>query len=67
MINIFVKKNLRYTHFPPKVQEVLATWDDDNSGSVSVSELMVAAKAQERMNQENALVKRMLFGAVVVR
>jgi len=58
---------IRYRLFPDAVRDVLATWDDDGSGSISCEELMVAAKAQEKMNQENRLVKRMLFGAVVVR
>jgi hypothetical protein len=33
---------------------------------VSVTELLIAAKAQEKMNQENRLIKQMLYGAIVV-
>jgi hypothetical protein len=37
-----------------------------NSPGVSVTELLIAAKAQEKMNQENRLIKQMLYGAIVV-
>lgn len=58
--------DLDYTHFPPKVKEVMAQWDGDASGSVSVSELVVAAEAQKKMAQENKFMKQMLYFAVVV-
>lgn len=57
---------LDYTKFPPKVQEVLSGWDEDKSGSVSMQELLKAAKAQEKMNQANRLFKVMLLGAILI-
>merc|ERR1719160_567054 len=39
---------LNYKHMPKVVSEVLAAWDVDHSGSVSVSELVTAAEAQQR-------------------
>lgn len=45
-------KELDYTRFPPKIQEVLATWDLDKSGSISVDELMIAAKSQHKMAKQ---------------
>jgi hypothetical protein len=57
---------LHYKHFPEAVKDVLLTWDADRSGSVGVSELVMAAEAQKKMKDENRLVKRLLGGAVVV-
>merc|ERR1719160_2017997 len=46
---------LNYKHMPPAVAEVLSTWDADKSGSVGVSELIMAAEA----------MKKLLIGAVI--
>jgi hypothetical protein len=51
---------LSYKHMPKVVSEVLAAWDADRSGSVSVSELVSAAEAQLRMADENRLIKKLL-------
>merc|ERR1711904_495017 len=53
-------------HMPEAVSKVLATWDADKSGSVGVSELVMAAEAQKKMSEENRLVKKLLVGAVIV-
>ena len=58
--------DLNYKHAPESVAKVLAGWDTDKSGSVSVSELMKAAEAQKKMSAENRLVKKLLVGAVIV-
>jgi len=57
---------IHYNHMPPKVQEVMRSWDHDLSGSVSVVELTAAAKAQAKLQQENRVVKRLLFAAVLM-
>jgi hypothetical protein len=57
---------ISYAHMPEKVQEVMRKWDDDLSGTVSVAELINAAKAQDKLQQENRVVKRLLFAAVIV-
>jgi len=51
---------------PEVVQEVLRKWDHDLSGSVSVGELIGAAKAQQQLAKENRIVKRLLFASVIV-
>lgn len=56
---------LNYKHMPKVVSEVLAAWDVDHSGSVSVSELVVAAEAQQRMSDENRLMKKLLVVAII--
>jgi hypothetical protein len=57
---------LHYKHLPEAVKDVLQTWDADKSGSVGVSELVMAGEAQKKMKEENRLVKRLLGGAVAV-
>jgi len=57
---------VHYSHMPEKVQEVMRMWDNDLSGSVSVDELLEAARAQERIQQENRVVKRALFAMVLI-
>jgi Ca2+-binding EF-hand superfamily protein len=57
---------IHYEHMPEKCKEVLKLWDTDGDGSVSVSELVAAANAQKKMAEENRLVKRLLFAAVIV-
>ena len=57
---------LNYKHMPAAVADVLSGWDADHSGSVGISELIMAAEAQKKMKDENRLVKRLLVGAVVV-
>lgn len=57
---------LNYKHMPKVVAEVLAGWDADRSGSVSVSELVSAAEAQRRLSDENRLMKRLLIVAFFV-
>ena len=57
---------LNYKHLPEVIAGVLAGWDADKSGSVGVSELVMAAEAQKKMNEENRLVKKLLVGAVIV-
>merc|ERR1719420_1757147 len=57
---------LNYKHLPEAVADVLGGWDADKSGSVGVSELVMAAEAQKKMNEENRLVKKLLVGAVIV-
>lgn len=52
---------LNYKHMPKVVSEVLAGWDADRSGSVSVSELVSAAEAQQRLSDENRLMKKLLI------
>eukprot|EP00397_Hematodinium_sp_SG-2012_P000209 GEMP01000209.1.p1 GENE.GEMP01000209.1~~GEMP01000209.1.p1 ORF type:complete len:1308 (+),score=331.81 GEMP01000209.1:111-4034(+) len=59
-------EEIHYSHMPEKVQEVMRMWDHDLSGSVSVLELTAAAKAQEKLQQENRIVKRLLFASVIV-
>merc|ERR1719473_2382334 len=44
---------LNYKHMSPAVAEVLSQWDADNSGSVGISELIMAAEAQKKMAKEN--------------
>jgi hypothetical protein len=56
---------LNYKHLPDAVAKVLAPWDADKSGSVGVSELVMAAEAQKKMSEENRLVKKLLAGAVI--
>ena len=58
--------DLNYKHAPESVAKVLAGWDTDKSGSISVFELMKAAEAQKKMSEENRLVKKLLVGALVV-
>jgi len=58
--------DLDYTKFPQKVQDVLKVWDGDESGSVSVSELALAAESQKKMMKEIKFMKQMLFGACIV-
>merc|ERR1719331_723051 len=58
--------DLNYKHLPEAVAKVLAGWDADKSGSVGVSELVMAAEAQRKMSEENRLVKKLLVGAVIV-
>lgn len=57
---------LYYLNLPEEVQAVLKGWDGDMSGSVSVTELKLAAEAQKALQKENRLAKRLLFGAVIV-
>jgi len=57
---------INYKHMPDAVAKVLAEWDADKSGSVSISELVMAADAQKKMKQENRLVKKLLVGAMIV-
>merc|ERR1719326_2443576 len=57
---------LNYKHLPEAVSKVLSHWDVDKSGSVGVSELVMAAEAQKKMSDENRLVKKLLVGAVIV-
>jgi len=64
-----VSKNtgeIHYEHMPAKVKEVFAMWDHDQSGSVSHGELLSAAKAQQKLQKENRVVKRLLFASVIV-
>eukprot|EP00746_Dinoflagellata_sp_MGD_P129082 gnl/MRDRNA2_/MRDRNA2_63335_c0_seq1.p1 gnl/MRDRNA2_/MRDRNA2_63335_c0~~gnl/MRDRNA2_/MRDRNA2_63335_c0_seq1.p1 ORF type:complete len:300 (+),score=74.23 gnl/MRDRNA2_/MRDRNA2_63335_c0_seq1:106-1005(+) len=58
--------DLNYKHLPEAVAKVLAGWDADKSGTVGVSELVMAAEAQKKMSEENRLVKKLLVGAVIV-
>lgn len=57
---------LKYKHMPEAVRRVLATWDADNNGSVAVSELILAAEAQNKMRNENRLLKKIIVGAIIV-
>ena len=57
---------LDYKHQPENIAKVLAGWDADKSGSVGVSELVMAAEAQKKMSEENRLVKRLLVGAFIL-
>jgi hypothetical protein len=57
---------LNYKHFPGQISNVLKVWDADASGSVGVSELVMAAEAQKKMAEENRLVKKLLVGAMIV-
>jgi hypothetical protein len=57
---------LDYTHQPENIAKVLEGWDADKSGSVGVSELVMAAEAQKKMSEENRLVKRLLVGAFIL-
>jgi hypothetical protein len=49
---------------PEKVQKVLKIWDDDDSGTVGVSELVSAANAQKKMNEEYQFLIRLLAALV---
>jgi len=51
---------LNYKHQPKAVADVLKQWDADQSGSVGVSELVMAGEAQKKMASENRLVKKLL-------
>lgn len=57
---------LNYKHMPAAVSRVLEQWDADKSGTVGISELIMAAEAQKKMKDENRLIKKLLMGAVVV-
>jgi hypothetical protein len=55
-----------YTHLPEQLQSVFKCWDLDGSGSVSATELHAAAGAWTKMHDEKTLLKRLLFGAVLI-
>ncbi|CAE8711599.1 unnamed protein product [Polarella glacialis] len=54
---------LEYLHLSAKVRDVLVTWDLDNSGKVSVSELAMAAEAYK---EKAGTVRRLKIVVVVL-
>ena len=53
--------DLDYSNFPDKVKDIMKVWDGDESGSVSVSELVLAAEAQKKIKDADKKQRRTSF------
>jgi Ca2+-binding EF-hand superfamily protein len=60
------KAELNYKHLPKDMVKVLTQWDADNTGSISITNLILAGEAQKRMHDENRMVKKFLVLTLVV-
>jgi hypothetical protein len=53
---------INYTQLPKEVQEVLATFDEDGSGTVDTCELAVGAKLYAESKQQSKRLKKVILG-----
>ncbi|CAD7961469.1 unnamed protein product [Amoebophrya sp. A120] len=58
--------DIDYSEFPQQVKDVMARWDVDQNGLITVSELAAAGQAQEKMEKENRYMKIAIAGLVGV-